>query len=206
MRLDHAQLVITRVSEHDEARVGGLAHVNVATTKAHCRLDGPLLVLEAAAGQVQVHASRADLIGVGRDEPEADLRIVTRHQRAAGLHKDFAFEQPAQNAATVGALATSKVTASRRESTTAPYNRLGTTAAAHQGRGPRLGPHRDLPLHSGRNDASFPAGNTSVESAVIRASKRCWAALGPHNNEKRRLTLEDVERRFRRSAAVFGNY
>jgi hypothetical protein len=32
------------------------------------------------------------------------------------------------------------------------------------------------------------------------------AALGPHNNEKRRLTLEDAERRFRRSAAVFGDY
>jgi hypothetical protein len=33
-----------------------------------------------------------------------------------------------------------------------------------------------------------------------------WGALGTHNNEKRRPTLEDVERRFRRSAAVFGTY
>ena len=33
-----------------------------------------------------------------------------------------------------------------------------------------------------------------------------WGALGTHNNEKRRLTLEDAGRRFRRSAAVFGNY
>ena len=32
------------------------------------------------------------------------------------------------------------------------------------------------------------------------------SALGPQTNEKRRLTLEDVERRLRRSAAVFGNY
>jgi hypothetical protein len=32
------------------------------------------------------------------------------------------------------------------------------------------------------------------------------AAVGPQTNEKRRLTLEDVETRFRRSAAVFGNY
>jgi hypothetical protein len=31
-----------------------------------------------------------------------------------------------------------------------------------------------------------------------------WGALGTHNNEKRRLTLEDVERRFRRSGAVSG--
>lgn len=32
------------------------------------------------------------------------------------------------------------------------------------------------------------------------------AAPGPQTNEKRRLTPEDVERRFRRSAAIFGNY
>jgi hypothetical protein len=31
-----------------------------------------------------------------------------------------------------------------------------------------------------------------------------WGALGTHNNEKRRLTLEDVERRFRMSDAVSG--
>jgi len=35
---------------------------------------------------------------------------------------------------------------------------------------------------------------------------RAWGALGTHNNEKRRLTLEDVERRFRRSDAVSGIY
>ena len=33
-----------------------------------------------------------------------------------------------------------------------------------------------------------------------------WGALGTHTNEKRRLTLTDVERRLCRSAAVFGNY
>jgi hypothetical protein len=32
------------------------------------------------------------------------------------------------------------------------------------------------------------------------------AALGPQINEKRRLTLEDVERRFRRSAAVIDDF
>jgi hypothetical protein len=32
------------------------------------------------------------------------------------------------------------------------------------------------------------------------------AALGPQTNEKRRLTLEDVERRFRRSAAIFDGF
>ena len=39
-----------------------------------------------------------------------------------------------------------------------------------------------------------------------RSSGIPGAALGPQINEKRRLTLEDVERRFRRSATVFGNY
>jgi len=37
-------------------------------------------------------------------------------------------------------------------------------------------------------------------------SAKSWAALGPQDNEKRRLTLEDATRRFRRSAAVFGDY
>lgn len=60
--------------------------------------------------------SRADLIGVGGDEPEPDLGLVTRHQRTAGLREDLPFEQPA---ATVGASATSKVTASRRKATSA---------------------------------------------------------------------------------------
>jgi len=58
------------------------------------------------------------------------------------------------------------------------------------------------------------AGMTLPARREIPASRVPWserpnaagAALGPHNNEKRRLTLEDVERRFRRSAAVFGNY
>ena len=38
--------------------------------------------------------SRADLIGLGGDEPEPDLRLVTQHQRAAGLREDLPFEQP----------------------------------------------------------------------------------------------------------------
>ena len=41
-----------------------------------------------------MQASRADLIGVGRDEPEPDLRLVTRHERAAGLREDLPLEQP----------------------------------------------------------------------------------------------------------------
>ena len=40
--------------------------------------DGPPLVLEAAAGQVQVQPPRADLLGVGGDEAKPDLRAVTR--------------------------------------------------------------------------------------------------------------------------------
>ncbi len=32
------------------------------------------------------------------------------------------------------------------------------------------------------------------------------AALGPQTNEKRRLTLEDAETRFRRSAAAFNDF
>ena len=59
--------------------VGPLAHVKVAAAQAQRRLDGPLLVLEAAAGQVQMQPSRADLLGVGGDEAKPDLRIVTRY-------------------------------------------------------------------------------------------------------------------------------
>lgn len=44
-----------------------------------------------------------------------------------------------------------------------------------------------------------------VEAAPCVSGHRLWGALGTHNNEKRRLTLEDAERRSRRSAAVFGN-
>jgi len=58
------------------------------------------------------------------------------------------------------------------------------------------------------------AGGSSTSSRSASRSQRSsvpWrcpaqaarAALGPQTNEERRLTLEAVERRFRRSAAVF---
>jgi len=53
----------------------------------------------------------------------------------------------------------------------------------------------------GRRGGLQPASRAEQASGAI-----VWGALGTHNNEKRRLTLEDVERRFRRSAAGFGNY
>jgi hypothetical protein len=45
-----------------------LAHVNVAAAQAQRRFDGSLLVLWAAAGQVQMQPSRANLLAVGGDE------------------------------------------------------------------------------------------------------------------------------------------
>ena len=57
-----------------------------------------------------------------------------------------------------------------------------------------LGLHR--PPHQSRHFAELWA-------ATARAG---WAALGPQNNEKRPLMLEDVETRFRRSEGVFGTY
>lgn len=46
----------------------------------------------------------------------------------------------------------------------------------------------------------------SVRSTGGSGAVDAGAALGPQKNEKRRLTLEDVERRFRRSAAILGAY
>jgi hypothetical protein len=71
-----------------------LAHVKVAAAQAQRCLDGSLLVFKAGAGQVQMQLSRANLHGVGGDEAEPDLRLVTWHQRAAGLRADLSVEQP----------------------------------------------------------------------------------------------------------------
>lgn len=57
----------------------------------------------------------------------------------------------------------------------------------------------DLDHEGDRSGPSPGAANRFLAAST-------WGALGTHNNEKRRLTLEDVERRFRRSAAVFGDY
>ena len=40
----------------------------------------------------------------------------------------------------------------------------------------------------------------------VSAMGSTWGALGTHKDEKQRLTLEDVGRRFRRSDAVSGTY
>jgi hypothetical protein len=100
--------------------LGTLAHVNAAAAQAQRRLDSSLLVLEAAAGQVQVQPSPTDLLSVGGDEAQPDLHLVTRHQRAAGLREHLPVEQPGPKAATAAASATSKVTASSRRATSAP--------------------------------------------------------------------------------------
>jgi hypothetical protein len=44
-----------------------------------------------------------------------------------------------------------------------------------------------------------------MQSRAPRAST-VWGALGTHTNQKRRLTLEDVGRRFLRPAAVFDDF
>ncbi len=49
--------------------------------------------------------------------------------------------------------------------------------------------------HDGDRSGRRPVPRTGF----ARAST--WGALGTHNNAKRRLTLEDVERQFRSSAA-----
>ena len=112
-RFDHAHLVASRVSQHDEGVVGSLAHIDVAATEVQRRVDGPLLVLEAGAGQVEVQPSRADLFGA-----EVTNRIPTcvaspGTRAPPGSATTSRPSSPAQNAATAGASATSKVTASR---------------------------------------------------------------------------------------------
>ena len=74
--------------------VGPLTHVDVAAAQTQRRFDGSLLVLAAAAGQVQVQPSPADLPAVGGDEAQPDLQLVTWYQHAAGLCEDLSVEQP----------------------------------------------------------------------------------------------------------------
>src|SRR4051794_33172249 len=120
-RPDHAECVSIRISQHDVVGVGFLAHVKVAAAdETQRRFYGPLLVLGAVAGQVQVQPSRAELLGVGGDEPEPDLPVLTRDQRPAGLREDLTVEQFGPDAATTDTSATSNVTACSRKAIPAP--------------------------------------------------------------------------------------
>ena len=93
-RPDHTELVPTRVGEHDEVVIGLLTHVDMPTSKAQHRFNGPLLVRQAATGQVEVQESRSDLFSVRGHEPEPHPCLVTRHQCTAGLYEDIPIEQP----------------------------------------------------------------------------------------------------------------
>jgi hypothetical protein len=73
--------------------IGSLTHANMAAAKAQRGADGSLLVLEAAAGHVDMQSSRADLLGGGGDETEPDLPHVARHKRAGRLREDLSVEQ-----------------------------------------------------------------------------------------------------------------
>ncbi len=69
-----------------------------------------------------------------------------------------------------------------------------------------------LKTSGGRGTCPESVGMRPLSDAALKTRqsslglKGAWGALGTHDSEKRRLTLEDVGRRFRRSAAVFGNY
>jgi hypothetical protein len=51
-------------------------------------------VLGAAAGQVHVQPSPADLLAVGGYEAKPDLHLVTWYQHAIGLREHLSVEQP----------------------------------------------------------------------------------------------------------------
>ena len=69
-----------------------LPDVEVAAAEPQRRLDRAPLVLERRTGQVEVQAVLSGLLRGGRDEPEPDLRVMTRQQSAAGLPDDRSAE------------------------------------------------------------------------------------------------------------------
>ena len=91
-RLDHAQLVALGISQHDKAFIARLTDIEVAAAESQHGRDRALLVLGAAAGQVQMEARAADGLSPGGDETEPDLRRVARYQRGAGLDAHLAVE------------------------------------------------------------------------------------------------------------------
>ena len=91
-RPDHAELVAAGVGENDVILLRELPDVEVAAAEPQRRLDRVPLVLEGGAGQVEVEAVRSGLLRGGRDEPQPDLRVVTRQQSAAGLADDLSAE------------------------------------------------------------------------------------------------------------------
>ena len=92
-----------------------LPHVEVAAAEPQRRLDRVPLVLEGGTGQVEVQAVLSGLLRGGRDEPEPDLRVVTRQQRAAGLPTIARPSTPAQNTARPAGSWASKLTATSRK-------------------------------------------------------------------------------------------
>jgi hypothetical protein len=91
-RPDHAELVAAGVCQNDVVLLGELPDVEVAATEPQCRLDRVALVLERGTRQVEMQVVRSVLLRGGRDEPEPDLRVVTRQQSAAGLPDDLSAE------------------------------------------------------------------------------------------------------------------
>ncbi len=129
-RLEHTQLVATRVGQHDESVLGPLAHVEAVAAQEQSGLDGSLLILGTATGQVQVQPWPAHLRGLGGDEAKPYLCLVTRYQRSTGLRHDLAVEQRGPEGGRREGVATSNVTASRRTATAATTRSLlGMTTA-----------------------------------------------------------------------------
>ena len=93
-RLDHAELVALGVAQDDVPLLGALPDVEMAGTEPQRRRHRLLLVVGAGAGEVEVNAVRSRLLRLARDEPEAELRVVTGQERTTGVLDDFPAEDP----------------------------------------------------------------------------------------------------------------
>ena len=114
--LDHAELVALGVGQHDVPLLGELTDVEVAWRRAR---SAAATVRRWSAGLALVRwrciRFASDLLRVRRDEPEADLRVVTRQQRATGSWTTSRPSRPAQNSASRAGSCASKVSVSSRE-------------------------------------------------------------------------------------------
>ena len=84
-RLDDAEGGAGHVGEHDVLLLGQLPDVDVTRAEGQRPRHRHLLVTVAVAGDVQVHPGAVGRQHAARDEPQAELRLVTGDEHAVGV-------------------------------------------------------------------------------------------------------------------------
>src|SRR5450755_2265949 len=77
-RLDHAELVLFGVGEHNMSGIRALANVDVARAECERTGYGLLLVAEGRACQVEVHVVLANLRLISRQKSNLEPSAITR--------------------------------------------------------------------------------------------------------------------------------